>query len=546
MRVGAANGSAREAGIVAGLTLSDAAARVPTLLSEEIDRASDAAALRKLADWHIRFTPLVAVDAADGLMLETTGCDHLFGGEEAMLDTLSDILGKAGFTHRIGLAGTPIAAAALTHGGACDQKPTCLPQGTERGGLQNLQMSALRLNADVLVLLRRFGLPRIGQLYGIDRKALARRFQSQDMASQVLTVLDQALGLRAAPITPIRPAPDYAARLPCHDPLLDLVGVRAGLEEMTYRVCADLAAHGRGARHFSLHAFRADGTSSTLSVMAARPVRTPRHILRLFAERLETIDPGFGIDLLALEAFRTGSMQSGTPSLSAALSGHGIDETEIAALADQITARLGPDRVFTLAPVDRHLPEAACRRAPYDGNLPQWSDERPALGPRPICLFARPEPVDVIAEVPDGPPLRFRWRRVPRQVVRADGPERIAPEWWTHTPSPRQPDLPSDTPLRSPTLAPLGATAPPGASKHWLVPKMDPRADAAHIEKTRAELNRPHSPSAPATSNKPLPRARDYYRVEDEAGHRYWLFRDGLYDDGRGGTPQWYVHGVGP
>ncbi|MEL6387122.1 MAG: DNA polymerase Y family protein [Pseudomonadota bacterium] len=584
MRVVAANGPARAAGIETGLTLSDASARVPRLASAAIDRAADQAALTQLARWMVRYTPLVALDGLDGLMLETTGCDHLFGGEEAMADAISTPLARAGYAFRIGLADTPVAAAALVRDGRPPGVgPAIVAEGQQREGLADLPMAALRLAPDTLTLLRRFGLTRIGQLYGIDRKALSRRFQSRQVAGQVMTVLDQALGLRPAPLIPLRPAPDYAARLPCPEPLIERDGIHAGLSDLTEQVCADLSAHGCGARRFTLHAFRADGTLAAVSVSAARPVRTPKHILGLFAETLDTLDPGYGIDLLLLEADRTAPMETGIRPLSTALASKAIDATDLAALADRLVARLGDTRVSVLAPEARHLPEAACRITPFQGRLPDWPRDRPTpsqtMGPRPLMLFDRPEPVDVIAEVPDGPPLRFVWRRVPRRVVRADGPERIAPEWWTYLGDPRAasrhdgsrsglalgdpraasrhdgsrsglafssaPHAPEQP--RQP-LPPLGASAPAGASKTWLVPKMDPRADANHIEKARAALHapRPETPSAGALLATSRPRARDYYRAEDAAGLRYWLFRDGLYGDGRGGMPVWYVHGVGP
>ncbi len=563
LRIVAANGPARAAGITPGLTLSDAKARTALLGSAAIDRAADAAALARLAAWMIRYTPLVALDGADGLMLETTGCDHLFGGERAMLAAIGDRLAAAGYRHRMGLAGTPVAAAALAHGHA-GPAPVILAGDGEADGLAPLPMAALRLAPDTLTLLRRFGLTRIGQLYGIDRKALARRFQSKAAAGQVMTVLDAALGLRPSPLVPLRPPPDHAARLSCPEPLIDAEGIAAGLARLTEEVCATLTAHGHGARCFTLTAFRADGTLDACRVETARPVRRPAHILRLFADRLATLDPGYGIDLLALDARRTGPMETGMRALSPALAGDRFDARDLAALADRLTARLGAGCVQVLQPAGSHVPEAACRLAPFEGQCPDWPAGRPSprtglagetgMGPRPLTLLMRPEPVEVIAEVPDGPPLRFVWRRVPRRVVRADGPERIAPEWWRHLPV-RAPAAPgasvsvasapgaSAPGASAPGASAPGATSPPGTSRAWLVPKMDPRADAVHLEAARAALaDLPPEPAA----RPPLPRARDYYRVEDADGLRYWLFRDGLYEDGRGGVPAWYVHGTGP
>jgi protein ImuB len=177
-------------------------------------------------------------------------------------------------------------------------------------------------------------------------------------------------------------------------------------------------------------------------------------------------------------------MAAGSRPLSGDLSGNDLDEEALAALADRINARLGEGAITITLPQARHPVQVAEKTVPFggqemDGALPPGN----LPGLRPARLFERPERVDVIAEVPDGPPLRFVWRRKVRRVVRADGPERISPEWWTHLPS-----------------------------------------------QAGAETS--------------LPRTRDYYRVEDEDGRRYWVYRDGLYGDGRGQTPGWFVQGL--
>ncbi|MEM1105914.1 MAG: DNA polymerase Y family protein [Pseudomonadota bacterium] len=487
LRVVAANGAAQRSGVEAGLTLSDACARSPGLASAPIDRESDRAALQGLAHWMMRYSPLVSpLDGAQtGLWLETTGCDHLFGGETAMAAELTGRLSGFGIRHSLAIAPTPGAAAALALSGPA--APLLQPGETLHDGLAGLPVSTLRISEAACQLLRRFGLTRIGQLYGIDRKALARRFASRDLADAVLIRLDQALGLRHEALAPLRPAPEYAVRLACPEPLLHLGGVASGLETLVDQLCAALTAHGCGARAFRLKAFRSDGTVAEARIQAARPVRQPGHALRLFQEKLAAIDPGFGIDLLTLEAGGVDTMEAGAPALSGELAGGDLDETELAALADRLTARLGSSAVQVITPRQSHIPEHAETKTPYGGKMADWPCEDSGPGARPLKLFARPEPIDVLAEVPDGPPMRFVWRRVPRRVARADGPERIAPEWWQG-----------------------GAAGGPGGAGE------------------RAK------------------RARDYYRIEDEAGRRYWVFRHGLYGDGRGGAPAWYVQGLFP
>lgn len=514
----AANAPARAFGISEGLGFADARARAPDLASEDIDRSGDARALARLAGWMIRLAPLVAVDGRDGLMIETTGCAHLYGGEAAMLDKVAALFTRQALPHRLGLAGTQGAASALARAAP----GTMLAESEEAAGLAGLPVSALRLSEEAVTRLRRFGLTRIGQLYGIDRKALARRFQSREAADAVLLRLDQALGLRLEPLKPLRPAPLHAVRMSCPEPLLTREAIELGLERLAEALCADLSSQGEGARGFAFHAFRADGGASCVEITLARPARRPAHILKLFAERLDRLDPGFGIDLLVLEARRPGPMEPHAAALSGDLAAGETDEVALSALADRISVKLGEGAVTVVHPVASHLPERAEDRRVFEGTLPQPAATLSVCGPRPIRLFVQPERVEVIAEVPDGPPQRFIWRRVPRRVVRADGPERIAPEWWAH---------------RAP---PPSALSPDGADRKWLAPKLDPRADADLIRTIRTELET----AEVGERVRNLPRARDYYRVEDTEGRRYWLFRDGLYGDGRGGAPDWYVHGL--
>ncbi len=470
------NDAARLAGVQAGLRYADAKARLPGLLTDDIDRAADAAALRALGDWLVRFSPRVALDGEDGLMLETSGCAHLFGGEAMMLEALRVRMVQAGYTARLAFASTPGAAHALARGGA-GQGPWILQEGDERVGLAALPVKTLRLSDDASTLLRRFGLTRIGQLYGIDRTALTRRFASRAAADAVCLRLDQALGLRSEPFAPLKEAPEHVAHLPCPEPLGHGDGVIDGLRQLSEALGAELARFGQGARHFSFTALKADGSASQVSVTAARAARDPAHIQRLFRDKLERIDPGFGIDHLILEASRLAPMQVSAIGLPGGLAGDDEDEAQLAALADRLNAKLGQGSAQVSHPHASYLPERAETLEAYAGALPAISSA-PQSGPRPVRMFARPERVDVLAEVPDGPPLRFVWRRVARRVVRADGPERIAPEWWTHV------------------------------------------------------------------AGEALPRTRDYFRVEDEAGRRYWIFREGLYEDGRGGPPDWHVHGL--
>ncbi|MGF1544095.1 MAG: DNA polymerase Y family protein [Parvularculaceae bacterium] len=539
LAIAAANETARARGVSEGLRFADAKTRAPDLLSEEIDRAADAAALEALAAWMIRIAPIVALDGRDGLILETTGCERLYGGEAALLKRVDALLTRSRIPHRAAIAGTVGAACALVRHG----ERAILPCGEERTGLASLPVAALRLSDAAQTLLRRFGLTRIGQLYDIDRKALARRFRSAQTADAVVARLDQALGAHAEPLVPLVPKPDFAARLACPEPLIDADGVRAGLDILARRLCAELKRAGAGGRVFTLHAFRADGGKSAVDVATARPAASPGHLLRLFEERLDRLNPGFGFDLLLLHAGRTGPMQVGAPALSGELAGGDADMAGLAELADRLTAKLGRGAATLARFSDRQDPAAAERRAAFDGAFPDRPPAPPAQGPRPLRLLDPPEPVCVLALAPDGPPRRFVWRRVARRVTKADGPERLSPDWRASGPS---------------AGAPAGTAAPAEKiDRKWLAPKLDPRADAADIVRIRRNLERPPAgppdKSAPGPSpapgpapGRPVPRTRDYYRVEDAAGRRYWLFREGLYDETGADqhAPQWRLHGL--
>ncbi|MEO9970960.1 MAG: DNA polymerase Y family protein, partial [Hyphomonadaceae bacterium] len=283
-------------------------------------------------------------------------------------------------------------------------------------------------------------------------------------------------------------------------PIASTDAVELGAKRLAVMLCEELAKFGQGARGFQLHAFRTDGSVSSIMIATAQAERKPDHIYRLLHERIDELDPGFGIDLLMLEAHRLGPMDMSAAALSGDLAATPTDIAAVSALVDRIRAKLGDDRVQVPTPVASHIPEHAetCPRFEEE-TFPTAQTRAPIhQSPRPIRIFDPPERITVLASVPDGPPIRFVWRRLTRKIVRADGPERIAPEWWQH-----QPQVP----------------APPAA-----LTSCSPIQDDTVLVRT-------------------LPRARDYYRIEDEAGRRYWVFRKGLYDDDRGGAPDWYVQG---
>ncbi|MEM7043221.1 MAG: DNA polymerase Y family protein [Pseudomonadota bacterium] len=500
----AVDDAAASAGLTPGMTLSHARALVPDVQTAPADPEGDRFALEKLADWCGRYSPSFGVDdsAADcgpddhGLWVDATGCAHLFGGEEAMLADLGRRLDGFCLRHRLGLADTPGAAWAL----ARYHPTTPIVGGHEsKDALFELPVAGLRLSPETGTLLRRLGLKTIGQLDAIPRVALAKRFSSKETYESVLLRLDQLFGRHEELLTPRRPKPVYRVEQAFLDPLIEPEALAHGLEHLATALCRELAKANEGVERLAFLAFRVDGDVKTLKVGTSLATHDSGHIIRLFTEKLENIDPGFGIEKLALHAERTAPIEKRQKTLQ----GGAADVTDLDErfnqLIDRLANRLGPDAVQVVIPFESHVPERAAGTVPaltLKNSAVRVDAQKEAAGPscpscpRPSCLLLRPEPIKALAEVPDGPPLRFTWRRVTRRIVRSEGPERIAPEW-------------------------VGA------------------ADSVDL--------------AAAT--------RDYYRVEDDQGQRYWLFRQGLYD--RYGYPDddadivdatsrigWFIHGL--
>jgi protein ImuB len=485
MRIAALDAGAEARGLRRGQGLADVRAAHPDIDIVPADAAADRRLLTAIADWCDRYTPLVALDAPDGLFLDITGCAHLFGGEHGLLADLLARLFEQGFAVQAAVAATAGAAwASARYSG----ETLCIDAGAEAPVLAPFPLAALRLESEVLAGLAKVGLKTVGQLAGAPRAPLARRF-----GRQCLLRLDQALGAVDEAISPRLPVPDLSVERRLAEPVGRTEDVEQMLMLLATGLKADLERRGTGARALEYTLFRVDGAVYRLCVGASRPVRDPETIVKLFRERMNAIgdelDAGYGFDVLRLSVLADGEVTDAQGDFS---TGASERDGDVAVLLDRIAARLGGSAILDgRHPVDRlvavecHEPERAETRQPVS----ETSDHLPAndmsdqpLAPRPARLLRAPEAIEVVAGVPEGPPVRFRWRRAHYQVTKAEGPERIGGEWW-------------------------GATG-----------------------------------DAPADL---MPAPRDYYRVEDDAGRRYWLFRRGLYGPaGRGVEPQWFLHGM--
>lgn len=465
--VAAVNRAAGRAGLRPGMTVADAQAVAPELRLVPADPAAERALLDHLADRCVAYTPWTAVDGwtesgeGAGLWLDISGCAHLFGGEETLLENLVGRLGQLGFAARAAVADTPGAAWAWARFG--DPAKPMLATGRQQDALAGLPVTALRLAPATAAGLVRLGLKRIGDLYAMPSAALAGRF-----GRAVGLRLDQALGRQGEPLSPRQPPVEHQVHLAFAEPVARSDDLAAATRRLLERLAQRLEDQRLGVRRLDLVAFRVDASAQRLAIGTSRPSRDPRHLMRLLAEPLAGLDAGFGIDMLLLSAAETGPLEAAQTSLAPAIRGGTADD--VARLVDALGNRLGFDRLASLAPRQSHLPERAVRRISM-GAVSPAEDSWPALR-RPLRLFS-PEAVEAMAPVPDAPPLLFRWRRRTHRIRRAEGPERLSAEWW--------------------------------------------------------RVQRPD---------------RDYYCVEDEAGRRFWLYREGFFGEGDG--PRWFLHGVFP
>ena len=478
LRLTAVDQRAAKLGLNFGLTLADARARIPNLAVAAADAQADVRLLEHLAELCDRFTPQVAIDLPHGLLLDITGCAHLFGDEKSLRVKVTSRLAHTGLSVRASIAGTPDAARALVH----FSQIGIAPHGQDEELVRRLPVAALAgTRRETAVALTRAGLKTIGDLADRPPQILAARF-GQDLVTQLM----RTLGRENTRITPLRPLPAVTVDKHFAEPFTQTAVLESILADLVTDALRMMEERDEGGRVFEASFFRSDGAVRRLVVQTGRPSRDATAIMRLYRERLETladpIDPGFGFDAIRLAVPVTEALHAEQSQLDGGVS----ESAAISDLVDRLIVHFGRDRVLRFEACDSHNPDREARlvSASSTGSLarkrttaPGNSWPAPELGEppgRPLQLFNPPQPIEALAEVPDGPPLRFLWRRVLHDITRAEGPERIAPEWWR---------------------------------------------TANGVE------------------------ARDYYRIEDANGGRFWVFRQGCYGQGEA-HPRWFLHGV--
>jgi protein ImuB len=481
----AVNAAAAARDLHPGLPLAEARAILPGLVTVPHEPEVDARALAALAAWCARYTPWTAPGdlneesgggpwgGSGGILLDVTGCAHLFGGERALLADLHTRLTRFGYAARAALADTAGAAWAMARHATTAEHPcvVVLPGG-QRASLAPLPPAALRLPAATVELMDRLGLRRVGDLYPLAPAVLTPRF-----GALAVRRLAQALGQEAESLQPRQAPAAHLTRQIFAEPVSDPDDLGRATGALLDPLCRELARAGRGARQLELTAYRVDGSLQRLTLGTSRPSRDAKHLRRLFTEKLPHLDPGFGIEVMTLGATLTATLAAQQMELrredNSGNAGEGAKD--IPELVDRLDSRLGSGSVRRPRLKESHLPERAYALASAGddsaNDAPSNDDCQHTPHPklRPLRLLARPEPVEAVSLLPDYPPARFRWRRVLHQVARAEGPERLLGEWWTND-------------------ADESNTAP-----------------------------------------------RDYYRVEDTDGRRYWLYRT---------AGRWYLHGL--
>ena len=461
---------AEEQGLIPGQPLRDAQAMCPQLITRLANPMAEALFLNALRRWASKFSPWVAEQPPASLVLDITGCTHLFGGEDPLLCQIEDDCTDLGLSIQSGIADTVGAAWALARfagqpapltrsgdaidqeahatraraakrrhwlrGGPAPKQPPHIDRpsriaapGKTHGALAPLPISALRIDTETATSLARLGLRRIGDLTGMPRAALTRRF-GRDLVYR----LDQALGAQPEPVSPARPVMHFAVRLTLPEPIGLESDIMAAIDRLLPELEKRLKTKGQGARRIRLQLFRAEGTMQTIEIGLARPSASPDRIKPLLIMKLSDVDAGFGIDCIRIHANVTEPVHArqhkGHLDAAADVQARLTSNTALDDLIGRLGARIDLDKITRTHPADSNIPEKTSHRVAAAWSEPVHDWPKPPT-PRPLTIW-RPEPVG--ADDAPAPPAAFRFRQRTLTTTAVSGPERIAPEWWLDDP----------------------------------------------------------------------------------------------------------------
>lgn len=439
-------------GVHAGLHLAEAQALLvghPSR-SAPFDERRDNEALKSIAAWASRFSPTVAVDSSMsvsanqsyGLLLDIKGCERLFGGEQQVMDTLADTVQRFGIRVRTALADSIGCAWAMSRFGKDER--TAVASGDERDALSALPVEALRIDEKTVDTLFEVGVEQIGHLFALSRRELIVRF-----GEELLLRLDQALGEAIERVTPTPIVPPPRLHREFDGVVKSLAAVERTVHELIIDVVHALEERQCGARELKIEMTRPFFDPVYEGLVLTRPSVDADHLWALLRPKIEKVHLGDGVDRISIQAGRVAPLHH-HQVLSClgdedAVSGN---DRVLAQLLDVLVGECGAERVLRVEPLASHVPEHTfvsnsvvsnsilgrsvleTRRVAATPRIPiRWRVAR-NVAERPSLLLKRPEPIEVIALLPDGPPSWMRWRRKERRIVHAAGPERIGAPWW--------------------------------------------------------------------------------------------------------------------
>lgn len=418
MVITAANAIAVTKGIDAGMVLADARAIFPCLGVHDDQPGLAEKLLLKIAEWCIRFTPVAAIDPPDGIVLDVTGCSHLWGGDEPYLTEMQKKFHNRGYHVRLAVTDTIGAAWAIARFG----KDSCIVKsGMHTEALLSLSPAVLRLETDTVEKLHKLGLRQIGQFIAMPQATLRRRF-----GTQFIKRLNQALGQEEEIIQPVQPVTPYSEWLPCLEPIATATGIEIALKRLLETLCNRLQQENKGLRNAVFKSYRVDGKIVQVQIGTNRASNSAGHLFKLFENKLQQIEPDLGIELFVLEA---SGVEDHYPAQVKCWESAGVlNDLRIAELLDRLAGKVGANTIHRYLPDEHYWPERSIKPTAslQDQSASGWVLKRP----RPLHLLPRPEPIEVTAPIPDYPPMLFRYKGKLHSIKKADGPERIEQEWW--------------------------------------------------------------------------------------------------------------------
>ena len=413
-----ANDKARKEGVEEGMVLADARALIPSLEVMDDPPGLAEKLLKAIAEWCIRYTNIVALDLPDGIIMNVTGCAHLWGGEMKYIQDINQRLHNRGYQVRATMADTIGCAWAMAHFGNAHP---IVPRGKQMEAMLLLPPAALRLEFEMVDRLHKLGLHQVRHFISMPRNALRRRF-----GKEILIKLDQALGHEEETIFPVEPIEPYRERLPCLELIVTAKGIEIALQCLLDMISIRLKDEGMGIRKARFSGFRVDGKIEYIEIGTHRATQNLSHLYKLFEEKISSIEPDLGIELFMIEVLKAEKCSANQERIWESV--EGLRDPGLNELLDRLVNRFGEGHIHRYLPAEHYLPEKSFKKSVSitEESVQPWMVDKP----RPLNLLPRPQSIDVTAPIPDYPPMNFRYQGKLHIIKKADGPERIEQEWW--------------------------------------------------------------------------------------------------------------------